>query len=63
MAAKIEKTHFKSYTHPKCSYVGKVPKLVFENSCLKLINFEAFFVGKVPKNGVLNRECLETNEN
>ena len=29
----------------------------------KLINFEAFYVGKVPKSSVFNRECLENSEN
>ena len=29
----------------------------------KMINFKAFFVGKVPKNCVFNRECLENSEN
>ena len=51
MATKTEKLPFKSYAHSKCSYVGKVPKLVFEKFMFKLIIFEAFFVGKVPKNG------------
>ena len=54
---------FKSYAHSKCSYVGKVPKIIFENLTKKLINFEAFFVGKVPKIVVFNRVCLENSEN
>ena len=61
MAAKTEKLPFKSYTHSKWSYVGKVPKLFFENLTKKLINFEVFLVGKVPKSSVFNGECLETS--
>ena len=60
MATKTEKLLFKSYTHEKWSYVGKVPKIIFENLTQKLINFYAFFVGKVPKSSVLNVECLES---
>ena len=30
LATKTEKMPFKSYTHPKLCYVGKVPKLIFE---------------------------------
>ena len=48
-----------SYTHPKLCYVGKVPKLIFEKLTQKLIDFETFLVGKVPKSSVFNRECSE----
>ena len=47
---------------PKMTYVGKVPKIIFENLTQKLINFETFLVGKVPKNGAFNVECLETSD-
>ena len=59
---KNQKLQFKSYTHPKFIYVGKVPKLLFENLTQKLIDFKTFFVGKVPKSSVYNRECLENSE-
>ena len=62
MATKTEKINFKSYTHPKCSYVGKVPKIIFEKLTQKLINFEVFLVGKVPKSSVFNRDCLENRK-
>ena len=47
---------------PKMTYVGKVPKIIFENLTQKLINFETFLVGKVPKNSAFNVECLETSD-
>ena len=62
MAAKTEKMQFKSYTHSKWSYVGKVPKLIFEKITQKLINFQEFYVGKVPKSSVFNQECLESSD-
>ena len=43
-------------------YVGKVPKIIFEKLIEKLINFEVFLVGKVPKIGVFNRDCLENSK-
>ena len=46
---------------PKLTYVGKVPKIIFENLSEKLTNFEAYFVGKVPKSSVFNRDCLEND--
>ena len=49
--------------HPKCYYVGKVPKIIFEKMIQKLIDFEVILVGKVPKSSVFNRECLETSDN
>ena len=55
MAAKTEKMRFWIVAHSKWDYVGKVPKHIFEKLTQKLINFEAFFVGKVPKNCVFNR--------
>ena len=63
MATKTEKMRFWIVAHSKWDYVGKVPKHIFEKLTQKLINFEAFFVGKVPKNCVFNRECLENSEN
>ena len=62
MATKTEKLLFKSYTHSKWSYVGKVPKLVFENLTQNMINFEAFLVEKVPKSSVFNRNCMENRK-
>ena len=62
MAAKTEKMQFWIVAHPKCSYVGKVPKLIFENFTKKIIIFWGLFVEKVPKNSVFNRECLENND-
>ena len=62
MATKTEKSPFKSYTHSKWSYVGKVPKIIFlKNLIQKLINFKAFLVGKVPKCSVFNRDCSEND--
>ena len=63
MATKTEKMRFWIVAHSKWDYVGKVPKHIFENWLKKLINFEAFLVGKVPKSSVFNRECLETSDN
>ena len=45
MATKTKKMPFKSYTHSKWCYVGKVPKIIFENLTKKMIIFEAFLVG------------------
>ena len=61
MATKTEKMRFWIVAHSKCCYVGKVPKMIFENLTQKLIDFEAFLVGKVPKSSVFNQECLETS--
>ena len=36
--------------------------MIFEKLTQKLIIFETFFVGKVPKSSVFNRECLENSE-
>ena len=47
---------------PKLTYVGKVPKIIFENLRENLINFEVFLVGNVPKSSVFNRECLENSD-
>ena len=41
----------------------KYLKLFLKNLIQKLINFEAFYVGKVPKSSVFNQECLEISEN
>ena len=62
MATKTEKLPFKSLTHSKWSYVGKVPKIIFEKLTHKLINFEVILVGKVPKSSVFNGECLVIND-
>ena len=62
MATKTEKLLFKSYAHSNWSYGGKVPKFIFEKLAQKMINFEAFLVGKVPKNSVFNRDCLENSD-
>ncbi len=59
MAAKTEKMPFFTIAGPKLTYVGKVPKIIFENLIEILINFEVFLVGKVPKSSVFNRDCLE----
>ena len=53
---------FKSYTHEKILYVGKVPKIIFENLTQKLINFEVFLVRKVPKSSIFNQKCLENSD-
>ena len=29
----------------------------------KLVNFDAFLVGKVPKSSIFNRDCLENRKN
>ena len=44
---------------PKLTYVGKVPKIIFEKLAQKMINFEDFLVGKVPKRSFFNWKCLE----
>ena len=44
------------YAQEKYHYVGKVPKIIFE----ELTYFEVFLVGKVPKSSVFNRVCLES---
>ena len=62
MATKTEKMRFWIEAHLKWDYVGKVPKHNFEKLTQKLINFETFFVGKVPKIGVFNRDYLETSD-
>ena len=59
---KTEKLPFFTIAGPKLTYVGKVPKIIFENLREKLINFEANFVGKVPKNSVFNGDCLENDK-
>ena len=61
MATKTEKMPFFTIAGLKLTYVGKVPKIIFEKLTQKIINFEAFLVGKVPKSSVFNRVCLETN--
>ena len=40
----------------------KYLKLISKNLTQKLINFEVFLVGKVPKSSVFNRDCLETSD-
>ena len=39
---------------PTLTYVGKVPKIIFEKLREKIVNFEAFLVGKVPTSSVFN---------
>ena len=64
MTTKTEKMRFWIVAHSKWDYVGKVPKHIFEKLTKKLIKFlKPFFVGKVPKNCVFNRECLENSKN
>ena len=62
MATKTEKMRFWIVAHSKWSYVGKVPKIIFEKLTQKLIDFKAFLVGKVPKSSVFNRDCLENRK-
>ena len=50
---------FLTIAGPKLTYVGKVPKTIFENLSVKLINFEVFLVEKVPKSSVFNQDLLE----
>ena len=40
----------------------KYLKLFSKNWPKKLINFEIFLVGKVPKSSVFNRDCLESSD-
>ena len=61
MAAKTEKMPFFTIACSKLTYVGKVPKIIFENLSEKLINFKAYFVVKVPKSSVFNQYCLEND--
>ena len=61
-ATKTEKMPF-LYIHIKnIITLEKYLKLNFENLTQKLIDFEAFYIGKVPKSSVFNRECLETSD-
>ena len=62
MATKTEKMRFWIVAHSKWGYVGKVPKHIFEKLTQIFFNFEVFLVGKVPKKGVFNRECLENSK-
>ena len=62
MDAKTEKMPFKSYAYKRLVNVGKVPKLIFEKLIQKMINFEVFLVGKVPKKGDFNQACLENSD-
>ena len=61
MAAKTEKMPFFTIAGPKLTYVGKVPKNNFEKFTQKIINFEAFLVGKLPKSSIYNQDYLEKN--
>ena len=49
MATKTEKMPFFTIAGPKLTYVGKVPKIIFENLTQKMINFEAFLLKKYQK--------------
>ena len=49
MATKTEKMRFWIVAHSKWDYVGKVPKIFFVKLTQKMIDFEAFLVGKVTK--------------
>ena len=49
---------FFTIASPKSTYVGKVPKIIFEILIQKLINFEIFLVGKVPKSSVFNGQWV-----
>ena len=49
---------FCTIASPKLTYVGKVPKFIFENLRSKLVNFKAYFVRKVPKRRVFNKDWL-----
>ena len=46
---------------PKLTYVGKVPKIIFENLTKKMNEYLALFVGYVPKSSFFNRDCLENS--
>ena len=39
LATKTKKMHFFVYTHEKYRYVGKVPKIIFENLTKKFDQF------------------------
>ena len=43
MATKTEKMPFFIYTHEKYDYVGKVPKIIFENLTQKIKRFLSTF--------------------
>ena len=62
MAAKTEKMPFFTIAGPKLTYVGKVPKIIFENLREKLVNFEVFLVEKVPKSSVFNQDYLKNSD-
>ena len=48
------------YKHMKnIPTLEKYLNLIFGKLTQKLINFEVFLVGKVPKSGVFNRGCFE----
>ena len=55
MATKTEKLPFFAIAGPKLTYVGKVPKMIFEKLTQKVIDFKTFLVEKVPKSSVFNR--------
>ena len=59
---KPKKWHLNHIHMKKYSTLEKYLKLFFENLTKKLINFEVFLVGKVPKSSVFNRECLENDD-
>ena len=40
----------------------KYLNIFFEKLTQKLIDFEAFLVGKIPKSSVFNRDCLENRK-
>ena len=62
MATKTEKMPFFAIAGSKLTYVGKVPKMIFEKFIQKLVNFESILVEKVPKSSVFNREFLENSD-
>ena len=49
MAAKTEKMRFWIVAHSKWSYVGKVPKIIFEKLTQKLIDFKDIWLEKYLK--------------
>ena len=60
---KPKKCNFKQQHIQNGITLEKYLNIFLEKFTQKYINFEAFFVGKVPKNCVFNQYCLENSKN
>ena len=59
---KQKKCHLNNIHIPNVVTLEKYLKWFLKNLTQKLIDFEAFLVGKVPKSSVFNRDCLENRK-